>query len=165
MDSTSGCVGGSHDDAGLGGGDSALAAELADRVVEVSGVSAGELDDEVEAAGDEDDSLRCDKGEGEALERRGVGRREQAHIDVGDEAAAKLLGIDLRGVPADDAAAFQSPDALRDGMSAEADFVGDLGVGRATVSDEDIEDSVVNRVRHGRYHSRSAVPLACRLSG
>src|SRR4051812_49883121 len=68
---------GSHDDPRLRRRDAAAAAQLTDRLVEVRGVRAGELDDVVEAAGDERDGLRGGGGEGHPPELVGVpGLRE-----------------------------------------------------------------------------------------
>jgi len=151
-----------HDDPGLGGGDAAAASELANGLIEVCGVSAGELDDVVEAARYECHLLRRWQRERESCELLGVGRGQQSHVDVRGQAAPELALVHTGRVSLDGALCLHAPHAFGDGVGAESDVVGDLRECRASVSDEDADDSVVDSASHGRNLSICVPDLANR---
>src|SRR4051812_18045036 len=149
-----------HDDAGLRRGHAALAAQLADGLVEVRRVAAGQLDDVVEAPGHERHALGRRQPERQALERGGIRRREQAYVDVGGELAPERPLVDARAVPLDRAARLQAPHPLRDGVRAQPDLRGDLREARPSVSDEQLDDPVVDVSGHDRNLSTRSLGVA-----
>ena len=137
-----------EDDPGLGAGGAGVAADCADRVVEVVGVAAGDAKLEVEAAGEEGDFAdRVEAGDA-LLEVGGVGGGEETDVDEGIERAADAGRVDACCVAADHTVALESAHAVGGAVRAEPDLLADRGEGCPSVCGEDAEDSVVDLV-HG----------------
>jgi hypothetical protein len=67
--------------------------------------------------------------------------------------ADRALGIDLGGVPGDDAFPFQLTETLENGGRRETYCPGDFGLREARVFLKEADDLDIDRIEHGDVHS------------